>query len=172
MKNLLFVLFVMAAAVVSSSAQIKNTENTLKLEAGQAGEKATIADIEWLAGNWIGTGFGGISEENWSKPIGGIMVGTFRMIKDGKPIFYETCWMMEQDGTLILRLKHFHANLLGWEEKDKTVDFQFVKKEKKRVYFNGLTFEKTNATEMNIFLAMRQKDGPIREEVFRMKRNK
>ena len=171
MKNLLFVLFVMAALVGSSTAQVKNTENTLKLEEGQTGEKATIADIEWLAGNWIGTGLGGVSEENWSKPNGGIMVGTYRLMKDGKPIFYEVCWMIEQDGTLILRLKHFHANLVGWEEKDKTVDFKFVKKEGKRVYFSGLTFEKTSANEVNIFLALRRKDGTIREEAFKMKRN-
>jgi len=171
MKNLLFVLFVMAALVVTSTAQVKNTENTLKLEEGQTGEKATIADIEWLAGNWIGTGLGGVSEENWSKPNGGIMVGTYRLIKDGKPIFYEVCWMIEQDGTLILRLKHFHANLVGWEEKDKTVDFKFVKKEGKRVYFSGLTFENTSANEVNIFLALRQKDGTIREEAFKIKRN-
>ena len=78
--------------------------------------------------------------------------------------------MIEQDVTLILRLKHFHANLVGWEEKDKTVDFKFVKKEGKRVYFSGLTFENTSANEVNIFLALRQKDGTIREETFRMKR--
>jgi hypothetical protein len=171
MKNLLFVLFVMAAVVIGGSAQVKNTENTLKLAEGQSGEKATIADIEWLAGNWIGSGLGGVSEEIWSKPQGGIMMGNYRLIKDGKPIFYEMCWLLENEGTLILRLKHFHADLVGWEEKDKTVDFKFVKKEGKRVYFAGLTFENANDKEMNVFLALRSKDGSVREEIFRMKRN-
>src|SRR5262245_34935478 len=100
MKTLLFVVFVMSAGVMSSSAQVNKTQNTIQLEEGQPGGKATIADIEWLEGNWIGTGLGGISQENWSKPVGGIMVGTYRLIKNGKPVLYETCWMIEQDGTL------------------------------------------------------------------------
>lgn len=171
MKSILFVLFVMAAFVWSSPAQIRNTENTLKFEEGKTGDKATIADIEWLSGNWIGTGLGGISEENWSKPNGGIMVGTYRLIKDGKPVFYEICWMMEREGTLVLRLKHFHADLVGWEEKEKTVDFKFVKKEGRRMHFSGLTFEQAGQNEINIYLALRQKDGTVREETFKMKRS-
>ena len=52
----------------------------------------------------------------------------YRMIKDGKPIFYELLTLSEIDGTLLIRLKHFHANFVGWEDKDKTVDFRFIKR--------------------------------------------
>ena len=151
--------------------QVTNTENTLKLTEGQAGEKASAADMSWLAGSWIGTGLDGISEEVWSKPNGGIMMGTYRLIKDGKPVFYEMLWFMEVDGTLILRLKHFSPDLVGWEEKDKTVDFKFMKKDAKRTYFSGLTFEQASKDELNIYLALRQRDGTLKEEVFRMKRS-
>jgi hypothetical protein len=151
--------------------QVRNTDNTLKLADGQASEKATAADMAWLAGSWVGTGLGGVSEETWSKPSGGIMIGTYRLIKENKPVFYEMMWLLETEGTLILRLKHFSPELVGWEEKDKSVDFKFVKKEGMRMYFSGLTFEQASKDELNIFLALRQRDETIKEEVFRMKRN-
>ena len=152
--------------------QIKSTENTFKLGEGQTAGKATLADMSWLAGSWTGEGLGGISEEMWSKPSGGAMVGTYRLIKEGKPVFYEMCWLVEHEGTILLRLKHFNPDLTGWEEKDKTVDFRFIKKEGSKVYFTGLTFERRGDTELNIYLALRQKDGTVKEEVFKMRRDK
>ena len=154
---------------IPSFAQIKNTENTLKLAEGQVGEKAVIGDMAWLAGSWSGEGLGGVSEEMWSSPAGGAMVGTYRLIKGGKPVFYEMCWMLETEGTLVLRLKHFNPDLTGWEEKDKTVDFRFVKKDGNRSYFSGLTFERTSSKELRIYLALRQKDGTLKEELFTMR---
>jgi len=171
MKNIILTIAAFIVFTGFSNAQVKNTENTLKLAEGTAGEKATITEMEWIAGSWVGTGLGGVSEETWSKPAGGIMVGTYRLIKDEKPAFYEMMWMMEQEGSIILRLKHFSPSLVGWEEKDKSVDFKFVKREGKRVHFNGLTFENAGGGEMNIYLALRQKDGTLKEEAFKMKRS-
>lgn len=167
-------LFLTAAAFfilcVPNYAQVKVTENTIKLAEGQTGAMASLADMAWLAGAWTGEGLAGVSEEMWSKPAGGAMVGTYRLIKDGRPVFYEICWIVEQEGTLVLRLKHFNADLTGWEEKDKTVDFSFIKKEGERVYFSGLTFEKAGKSRLNIYLALRQKDGSVKESVFTMRR--
>lgn len=168
-----WILIIFAAFVVFpgvARTQVKHTENTVKLSDGQVGESATIAVMAWLAGSWEGTGLDGQSTEIWSMPGGGMMVGAYRLIKDGKPIFYEAMFLVERDGTLILRLKHFHSNLVGWEEKDKTVDFKYVRREGKRMYFSGLTFENLGR-ELNIYLALRQKDGTINEELFKMKRN-
>lgn len=171
MKHLLTVAAAFFILCAPALGQVKNTENTLKLSEGQASEKASVADMAWLAGSWIGTGLGGVSEEFWSKPNGGVMMGGYRLLKDGKPVFYEMLWLLETEGTLILRLKHFTPELVGWEEKDKTVDFKFVKKDGKRMYFSGLTFEQVSKDELNIFLALRQRDGTVKEEAFRMKRN-
>lgn len=165
-------LFLVILFSLALSAQVKNTENTVKLAEGQAGAKAGINDISWLSGSWSGTGLGGVSEEVWSKPNGGIMVGTYRLIIDGKPIFYEMMWMLEREGSLILRLKHFSPELVAWEEKDKTVDFKFVDRVGDRMRFSGLTFEKVGDRKLNIYLALRQKDGSVKEEVFRMERAK
>lgn len=172
MKRKLFNICVVVAFAASAFSQTKNTENTVKLDSGASGSKATLADISWLAGSWSGTGLGGVSEENWGKPADGAMIGTYRLIVDGKTVFYEFMLLTETEGTLILRLKHFHPNFVGWEEKDKSVDFKFVKMDGQRAYFSGLTFERKNSKELNIFLALRQKDGQVREEVFKMKRVK
>lgn len=167
--NVAILVFVL---LVPGFAQEKNTENTVKLSEGQTGEKATIADMEWLAGGWTGTGLGGVSEEIWSKPSGGIMMGAYRLIKGDKPVFYEMMLLMEREGTLVLRLKHFNPEFVGWEEKDKSVDFKFVKKDGNRAFFSGLTFEQAGKSDLNIYLALRQKDGTLKEEVFRMKRDR
>lgn len=165
--HLAIALFILAGVCLG---QTKNTENTVRLDEGRSGDKASIADVSWLAGSWTGTGLGGQSDEIWSQPSAGVMMGTYRLIMEGKPVFYEMMWLLESEGTIVLRLKHFSPELIGWEEKDKTVDFKFVKKNGNRLYFSGLTFEKKDGKELNIFLALRQKDGSVKEEVFRLKR--
>ena len=60
-----------------------------ELAPGAASPPAKIADFAWLEGTWIGTGLGGQTEEHYSAPLGDAIVGTFRFVKDGKPVFYE-----------------------------------------------------------------------------------
>jgi len=166
--KILYMVVLLVLISVAATAQVKNTENTVKLAEGQTSAKATISDIAWLTGAWSGTGLGGVSEEVWSKANNGVMVGTYRLIVDNKPVFYEMMWMIEVEGTIILRLKHFSPELVGWEEKDKTVDFKFVDKQGDRMRFSGLTFEKVGDKGLNIYLALRQKDGSLKEERFVM----
>jgi hypothetical protein len=159
-------LLLIAIFTVVVSSQVKNTENTLKLADGAKSPSASIKDIAWLAGNWSGTGLGGVSDETWGTPNNGVMVGTYRLVVNNKPVFYEMMWLIEQEDSLILRLKHFSPELVGWEEKDKTVDFRFVNKTGNRMNFNGLTYEKTSKSKLTIYLALRQKDGTLKEESF------
>lgn len=167
-RTVLMIVMLAAAA----GAQVKNTENTVKLAEGAKSAAATIKDVAWLAGNWSGTGMGGVSDETWGTPNNGVMVGTYRLVINNKPVFYEMMWLMEHEGSIILRLKHFSAELVGWEEKDKTVDFKFVNKAGNRVNFNGLTYEQTSKDTLTIYLALRQKDGTLKEESFVLKRSK
>ena len=100
------------------------------------------------------------------------MIGTFKHSKDGKPVFYEFMSFFEHGGSLVLRLKHFNPDLTGWEEKDKFVEFKFVAKKDGAMYFSGLTFMSDGKDSAKIYLAMRNKDGALREEVFNLKRTK
>lgn len=172
MKRFILLNLTVFILAVSAFSQIKQTANTLKLDEGKTGEKATIQDMKPLAGTWRGKGLGGTVEEVYSQPQDGAMMGMFRFLDKGRTVFYEFITILEENGTLIVRLKHFNSDLRGWEEKDKTVDFRFVKKEKNRMYFEGQTFEFISKNALNIYVAIGQKDGTVTEEVFSYKRVK
>ena len=157
---------------VAATAQVRQTENTLKLEAGKPAVSAKIDDMRWLAGTWRGTGLGGVAEEIWSEPAGGVMMGSFRMLKGDKTVFYEFITLSETEGSLVMKVKHFSPELVAWEEKDKTVDFKFIKRDGKRYYFDGLTFVVDSPEAVKVYLAMQQKDGSMSEGVFEYKRIK
>ena len=54
------------------------------------------------------------------------MISMFRWIHDGKPRFYELVTLYERDGEILIRLKHFHSDMVGWEEKEKAIEFVLV----------------------------------------------
>lgn len=151
-------------------AQEQLTEHTLKLTPGKASPAATISDMAWLTGHWTGKALGGVSEEFWSPPRDGGMIGMYRLIRDGKPVFYELLTLLEENGSLIIRLKHFNPDMTGWEEKNKTINFPFVAKVDGVMHFEGIAFRPEGSDAATIFLAIRQKDGSLREETFRYTR--
>ena len=74
------------------------------------------------------------------------MVGYFRFVKDNKVVFYEIVTIVETNGTLAMRLKHFHADLKGWEEKDDMQEFKLVAVEGQTAYFDGLSMRRDGDT--------------------------
>jgi hypothetical protein len=137
---------------------------------GQPSPAATLADMAWLEGHWVGEGLGGVSEELWSPARGGAMMGTYRLLKDGKPVFYEFLMVVEENGTIAMKLKHFNPDFTGWEEKAGVVTFKLVAVEARAVHFDGLSFFRDGDDELRIYLLLRDKDGTVREEQFRMRR--
>lgn len=170
MKRLILAVLIISVLTISALSQTRLTANTLSLEEGKSGEKATIQDMKRLIGTWHGEGLGGTVEEIYSEPQDGIMMGSFRFLNKGKTVFYELILVQEENETLAVRLKHFSADFTGWEEKDKNVLFRFVKKDGNRMYFEGQTFEFIGKKSLNIYVAIKQKDGSVLEEVFRYKR--
>ncbi len=138
-------------------------ENTLQWTADTETTKASLADATWIAGHWMGEAFGGITEEVWTPPLGGSMMFVFKLVVENEVQFYEIGYIKEVEGTLILQLKHFHANLKGWEEKDDTVDAKLVKVGDDKLFFDDFTFEKVNEKEMNIYVVI--EENGKREEV-------
>jgi hypothetical protein len=151
-------------------AQTQNTANTMKLDADAKSPPATLKDVAWLVGRWTGEGLGGQVEEVWTPPVHGQMMGMFRLVKEGKIVFYEFLTLAEHEGTIEMRIKHFNANMTGWEEKEKFLTFKLVKSEGDRVYLGGFTVERKGDDGWNGYLAMRGKDGALREEKFVFKR--
>jgi hypothetical protein len=149
----------------------RETANTLRAPAGSPGPTATLEAMKWLVGHWKGTGLGGVSEEMWSEPAGGVMMGMYRLVVNGKPSFYEFIHLAEENGSVVMKLKHFNADLTAWEDKERFVTFRLVKLGANEVHFSGLTFRRSD-DRLQIFLALRDKEGKVREEEFRMERVK
>jgi hypothetical protein len=121
----------------------------------------TLENISWISGNWKGEAFGGITEENWSEPLGDSMMATFKLVVDNKVKFYEIEIIREVKNSLILQLKHFHNDLKGWETKDETVDFPLKEITTNKVVFEGMTFEKISDNEMNVYVDIHNDDGTL-----------
>jgi hypothetical protein len=150
----------------SAQDQERMTEHTLKLSPGAKSPQATLADMAWLAGRWVGPALGGEAEEIWSPPEAGSMMGMYRLVRDGKLVFYEFQTLVEERGSLILRLKHFNPNLTGWEEKQKTIDFPLVRVGERIVQFEGMSYHREGDTKLTVYLAIEGKDGTVHEEAF------
>lgn len=131
---------------------------------------ARLADLAWLAGSWEGDGIGGGKAlEVYSPAAGGQMVGHFTQLNpDGSVVFYEIISITEKDGTLHYRLKHFHPDLTGWEEKDVVRDFPLValELEKDTWYFDDLTVKRDGTNGMVEAVRVRKKDGTSVEYSF------
>jgi hypothetical protein len=160
---------ILGTSVSAQAIGERETANTLRAPAGSVGPPATLEAMKWLVGQWKGTGLGGVSEEIWSEPAGGVMMGMYRLVVNGKPSFYEFIHLAEENGSLVMKLKHFNADLTAWEEKERFVTFRLVKLGANEAYFSGLTFRRS-VDRLQVFLALRDKEGKVREEEFRMER--
>ena len=146
-----------------------STPNTFHLPDGAPRPAAKVTDFSWLAGTWAGEGLGGQVDEVWSAPAGGAMVGHFRLVKYGKRVFYEILTLLEVDGSLEMRLKHFNPDMTGWEEKAGFVTFKLARLDSGTAYFGPFTIKRTGPDSWEGYLAMSQ-GGQTSEEQFVFKR--
>lgn len=130
---------------------------------------ATIEDAAWLAGRWVGEGFGGQMEESWTPPVGGQMVGHFRYWRDGQPQFYEFLMLDIVDGGLRLRVKHFNPDMVGWEEKDGWHSFEPVSVSADTLTFDGLIIRRETPDRMVMTIRIRRGDT-VSEDLLRFER--
>ncbi|MBX7541454.1 DUF6265 family protein [Qipengyuania sphaerica] len=133
---------------------------------------AGVEQMDWLVGQWVGTGIGGApAMESWLPPSGDTMVGTFvQETGEGGIRFSEILYLMEEEGTLVLRLKHFNADLTGWEEKDKMLTFRLIAVEDCAAYFRSLTLRCDGEDGLLAAVRMKSAGDEINELIFRFER--
>ena len=158
-----------ACLASAAAAQSRKTENTLELDDPAASPRATVDQVAWMAGSWEGEAFGGAVEEVWTPPSAGTMVGTFKLVHGGEPSMYEFQLVVEEAGSLVLKLKHYNADFSGWEEKDDFVSFPLVKLTEDTAYFRGLTYRRRGPDQLEVHVAI-ERDGEVHEERLLLRR--
>jgi Domain of unknown function (DUF6265) len=116
-----------------------------------------IDSVAWLAGSWKGEAFGGEVEEIWSRPAAGMMMGMFRLLDKGKVAFSEFEQIVEQDNSLVFKVKHFTPAFVGWEEKEKAVEFRLLSAQENELQFDGLTLVKIDADTCKHIIKLKDK---------------
>jgi hypothetical protein len=131
---------------------------------------ARLADLAWLAGTWRGEGITGPAREVYLKPMGGQMAGHFSQMRADGIWFYEIVTIVEKGASLEYRLRHFNADLTGWEEKDGVRAFPLVAAADNAWYFDGLTIRRDGDDGMIGAVLIQNRDGTTREAVFHYRR--
>ncbi len=129
----------------------------------------SIDDAAWLAGRWVGEGFGGQMEEAWTPPVGGQMVGHFRHWRDGQPRFYEIMMLDVVEGGVRMRVKHFNPDFTGWEERDEWQTFEPVSAGPDALIFRGLEIRREGADRIVMTIRIRNGDQ-VTDEILRFQR--
>ena len=167
-------LAVLCMTMITASAalaQSSKTEHTYKLDDPDVRVPAKLEDVAWLVGSWTGDAFGGTFEEVWNPASAGTMVGMFKVINDGDVSFYEIMLLAEDEGSLSLKVKHFHADFTAWEDKEDYVNFRLVSVEPDAVHFSGLSFYRAGDDEIHAYIAFHNEEK-VREEKLIYKRSK
>lgn len=132
-----------------------NSEHTFKLSKGEARPEATLEDANWLVGSWTGSAFGKQFEEVWNAPSAGSMVGMFKVFDASGVEFYEIMLLTREEGTLSLKVKHFSADFVAWEEKPDFVNFRLVKLEDDALHFGGISFYRRDTDNIDAYIVLK-----------------
>ncbi|KHL24622.1 hypothetical protein PK98_11665 [Croceibacterium mercuriale] len=147
-------------------------QETRSAPPGHQPPPAQVAQLGWLAGSWVGEGIDGApASETYSAPAGGIVAGHFVQTDGaGSVAFMEVVQIAQAGESLVYRLKHFGADLTGWEDKEQVVSFPLVAAEDGALYFDGLTLRRDGPDGLLSAVLVRGDDGTTQEYVFRYRR--
>ena len=89
-----------------AAAPVQTGASEARLCRGDAGPRpsaapavsAPIARISWLVGSWVGASG---SEERWTTPASGSMIGVGRTLRKGEMVEFEFLCIVERGGTLV-----------------------------------------------------------------------
>ncbi len=151
-------------------AQSPRTEHTFSLDDPDNRPPASLDDVTWLVGNWSGEAFGSQFEEHWNPPSAGSMVGFFKLMNGDEVVFYELLLLVEEEGSLSLKVKHFNPDFSAWEEKEDYVTFRYIMSEENAIHFSGISFYRHDDGNMTGYIVFRNGDE-VREEKLEYRRN-
>ena len=116
---------------------------------------ATLADVSFMAGHWVGGEAGDLSEEVWSAAEGDSMMGMWRYVAKGRAGIFEFLTLTPEGPNVVLRIRHFDPGLVGREDKDRAVALPLVAKRPGEAVFEGAEYSGTGSVR----LTYRRVDG-------------
>ena len=78
--------------------------------------------------------------------------------------------LVEEEGSLSLKVKHFNPDFTAWETKEDYVTFRYIMSDDDAVHFSGISFYRVDDDTMHAYLVMRSGEE-IREEELVYQRN-
>ncbi|AMY08834.1 hypothetical protein LuPra_02040 [Luteitalea pratensis] len=136
--------------------------------------KATIQQVAFITGRWTGMLGDRHIEQHWMAPAGTSMVAAYRNLQGTKAMLYELLVIEEQEGGLVLRIKHFEPGpgLKSREPQGEAAEHRLVKVVGEVAVFEStgpnalrITFSKPSPDELSIVLD-RMRDGQPVKTVF------
>jgi hypothetical protein len=156
-------------AVLLAYASSSDAAETRRAVPGVEQPRASVAELEWLAGAWEGSGLLGPAREVYSPMTGGAIVGHFVQQSGDEIRFYELMLIRQDGNSLTYCVKHFNADLSGWEEKNEVQCFPLVARRRNAYYFDGLTIHRDGDDRMISTVRVDTPDGE-HELVFHYRR--
>lgn len=137
--------------------------------------------VAFLAGRWVHVDEDGATEEHWSAPRGGAMMGMFRWDRpDGRPVMFEILTITSEGEDLLLRLRHYSPRLVAKEDKDKPMTLKLSEHGERRAVFSAhehaadlsrIVYHCPTADTLRITVEFAANDGEERDPLqFELKR--
>jgi hypothetical protein len=98
------------------------------------------------------------------------MIGFFKLMDGDDVVFYELLLLVEEEGSLSLKVKHFSADFTAWEDKADYVTFRYVTSDDDAIHFSGISFYRIDDETMHGYIVFRNGDD-VREEKLVYRRN-
>ena len=136
---------------------------------------APIEGLSFLTGSWSGSQGTAHIEEHWSSPQGNSMMGMFRLVSSGTPIFYEFMQIERNPDGIHLRIRHFGPGMTSWESEKSPMTFCLQDCRPNRATFqrkdNGekLVYSKRAGEEL-VAVLIQVQEGKSQETTYRFKR--
>lgn len=137
-----------------------------------------IIQLHWLAGHWVDSSEGNLSEETWVAPSGDCMVGMWRLVVNGKARVYELLTITQEEDSVVMRLRHFDRAGVGWEDKEHPLLLRLTEMGTNMALFQGpgtegflrLTYRASDSETLTVILEKGPSEKEAKREEFRFVR--
>lgn len=154
--KLISALFLVA---LSSLGWLRTSEPQSEPPATPATSTKQANPVAWLEGHWVGDGFGGKAEEVWLAPVDGAMSCVFRLMHGGKVTLYELVTIVPKGDEWVMRLKHFHADMRGWEERDESLEWAYESLGEREARFGPVTYSLSKDDVLSVTVEVEAEEG-------------